>query len=378
MQKLILIIGAVIIVALVVVLVVVEKPNPQNSINNQSDNDSIISDLANEERLPVQPGSYVIDIDRSIVNWAGRKPLIDGYINSGTLNILSGEITGDGTMVTGSFVIDMTSLKVGLTAQKPNQETALEGHLKGSRWFDVDTYPIATFVIRDLVPDIGGEAPDEYVIVGELTLKGVTKEIEFPATIYQVATGEVVAVVETEINRTEWGINFGSGSFFANLADNVIDDMIALSFTLVAIADQTNDMQSSDVGQTQIPNELPPASGAATIPSALVDTAWVWQVTNGPVTPTFNGSPAGRFVVTFSQEGAMHSTTDCNSLGGSYTISDSSLQFGEMRSTLMYCEGSQEQTYASQLGQVESYKIEGSTLYLYLANDRGVMVFSAS
>ena len=39
-----------------------------------------------------------------------------------------------------------------------------------------------------------------------------------------------------QIDRTKWGITFGSGNFFSNLADNAIDDMISLELNLVAEA----------------------------------------------------------------------------------------------------------------------------------------------
>jgi polyisoprenoid-binding protein YceI len=73
-----------------------------------------------------------------------------------------------------------------------------------------------------------------YEIQGDLTLKGETHPVTFPAVIYLDAEGALVAEAATEIDRTLWGITAGSGSFFDNLADNAIDNMISLSFYLVA------------------------------------------------------------------------------------------------------------------------------------------------
>ncbi|MCA9361436.1 YceI family protein [Candidatus Kaiserbacteria bacterium] len=199
-------------------------------VNDNEDNDQ----MGEGERQVVMPGEYQVNTDSSLVNWSGKKPLIDGYVNSGTLEISEGSIlVGDGE-ASGSFVIDMNTLKVGLTAKKPNQETALEGHLKGEGWFNVETYPTASFVITSVEAHADSDTTFEYDIVGDLTMKGETHEVTFPATIYQTADKTVVAVASTTIDRTKWGITAGSGSFFDNLADNVIDDMIALSFKLVA------------------------------------------------------------------------------------------------------------------------------------------------
>lgn len=187
-----------------------------------------------EERQVVAPGTYTVNTANSVVNWAGKKPLIDGYTNSGTLMMSAGSITVGESEATGDFTIDMNTLKVGLTAKKPNQETKLEEHLKSDRWFDVAKNPTASYKITSVTKVADSDTTFNYTINGELTMKGVTNEVSFPATIYQTADGTVVANAATEIDRTKWGITSGSGSFFDNLADNVIDDMIALSFTIEA------------------------------------------------------------------------------------------------------------------------------------------------
>jgi len=191
--------------------------------------------VASEKWIPLESGEYVINPEQSVVNWAGKKPFLSGYVNSGTLTLTDGTLViGEDGAATGSFSIDMESLKVGLTATKPNQETSLEGHLKGERWFDVASHPTALFEIKSITPQADVESSFAYEITGDLTMKGVTESVVFPATIYQAENGEVVAEAATEIDRTKWGITAGSSSFFDNLADNAIDDMIALSFSLRA------------------------------------------------------------------------------------------------------------------------------------------------
>ncbi|HMO78187.1 MAG TPA: YceI family protein, partial [Candidatus Paceibacterota bacterium] len=199
---------------------------PESAVNSETE-------AMTGERFVITPGTYVVDIEASTVNWAGKKPLISGYVNSGTIDLTEGSVIVGEDTATGSFVIDMNTLKVGLTATKPNQETTLEGHLKSSRWFAVETYPTATFVINNFTP-VGGEDKFAYVISGDLTMKGKTNVVEFPAIIYQNAAGVLRAEASTEIDRTKWDLTAGSGSFFDNLADNVVDDMVALSFVLEA------------------------------------------------------------------------------------------------------------------------------------------------
>jgi len=213
--------------------------------NNQVDNKSP-SDIENKNNLiekdelasvtkqVVSPGSYSVDLSNSVVNWAGKKPLIDGYINSGVIGFSAGTITVTENDATGEFTIDMNTLSVGLTAKKPGQESTLEGHLKGEGWFNVAEFPTASFNITNVSVRTDSDSTFQYDVTGDLTMKGVTNEINFPAEIYETASGQVQVEATTTIDRTKWGLTAMSGSFFDNLADNVIDDSVQLSFSLVA------------------------------------------------------------------------------------------------------------------------------------------------
>ena len=132
------------------------------------------------------------------------------------------------------FVIDMNTLSVSGTPAKPGRESALEEHLKGERWFNISEYPTAMFAIRGIVPREESAEKNLYDVTGELTMKGKTGQLTFPAKIYMSEDGSLHAIADFEFDRTQWGITAGSGSFFDNLADNVIDDMVSLSFHLVA------------------------------------------------------------------------------------------------------------------------------------------------
>lgn len=191
-------------------------------------------EVAEGDREVVRDGTYRVVPEESEIRWAGQKPLIDGYVNSGSIAVESGTITVAGEEATGEFTIDMNTISVSETPTKPGQENTLEGHLKGERWFNVAEYPTATFTILEVTPRADSETSHMYDIRGELTMKGETGELSFPATIYSDADGRVHASAEFEFDRTEWGLTSGSGSFFDDLADNVIADEVAMSFHLVA------------------------------------------------------------------------------------------------------------------------------------------------
>ena len=77
--------------------------------------------------------------------------------------------------------------------------------------------------------------------------------------------------------------------------------------------------------------------------------------------------------MTFDTNNHMSSATDCNSLMGSYTAGTSTLTFGPLAMTMMFCEGSKEAVYAGLLSKVVLYTKSDTTLTL--THDTGVMVF---
>lgn len=190
--------------------------------------------VAPESAAAVTDGTYAVNAEASRVEWAGKKPLLEGYINTGSIAVTGGTVSVTGENVSAEFAIDMDTLSVSATPTKPGKESALEEHLKGERWFNVAAYPTASFAITNVVARADSATTFTYDVTGDLTLKGQTHPVTFPATIYLSEDGKLHAHGSLEIDRTVWGITTGSENFFDNLADNVIDDMVALSFVLIA------------------------------------------------------------------------------------------------------------------------------------------------
>jgi heat shock protein HslJ len=136
-------------------------------------------------------------------------------------------------------------------------------------------------------------------------------------------------------------------------------------------------MPPEGIPQVVPPNEIPSGTPPE-IPSgkkgvSVRGTNWVWQsIQNGNAKIEIKNPSI--FILTLDAEGRFTSTTDCNSVSGSYVLEGESLTFKDMASTLMYCEGSQENTYTEALGKVSMYRVEGNTLILSLTN-KGEMRF---
>lgn len=46
--------------------------------------------------------------------------------------------------------------------------------------------------------------------------------------------GNFTSKAVLQLDRTVWDVHYGSGSFFENLGNNVIDDMFTITFTIIA------------------------------------------------------------------------------------------------------------------------------------------------
>ncbi|MCR6642675.1 MAG: YceI family protein [Sporocytophaga sp.] len=169
---------------------------------------------------------YKVDAKQSKVVWLGKK--VTGE-HTGGINIADGKLISDGkTFTGGSFTIDMASMTCTDLADAGYNEKFV-GHLKSDDFFSTAKFPKSNFVITKIT----STGKDQYNVKGNLTIKGITNEIEFPATIQTVGK-QIKANAKIVINRTKYDIKYGSGSFFDNLGDKAINDDFELNVDLVA------------------------------------------------------------------------------------------------------------------------------------------------
>lgn len=166
-------------------------------------------------------GTYTVE-PSSVVEWVGKKPTGQ---HTGTIGLQSGSLTIDNGKVTGDFTIDMNSITV-TDITEADGKLDLEAHLKGTgkedgadHFFNVKTYPTGTFKLTSF---------DGANVTGDLTLKGKTKTISFPATLTITDNEVTLESKPFEINRVDFGVNYASKSVFGDLKDKFINDEIEL------------------------------------------------------------------------------------------------------------------------------------------------------
>jgi polyisoprenoid-binding protein YceI len=165
--------------------------------------------------------ALAVDTKASKIHWLAKK--VTGQ-HEGTINLASGSLIANGMKVTGGdFVIDMKSIVcTDLTDEGYNKKFI--GHITQGDFFEVEKYPTSTFKITKV---------DGTNLTGDLTMHGVTKSITFPAKISMVG-GKATATASIPVDRTDFGVKYGSKKFFESIGDKAIDDVFNLDVTLVA------------------------------------------------------------------------------------------------------------------------------------------------
>jgi polyisoprenoid-binding protein YceI len=179
--------------------------------------------------------AFNLDTTATMVNWVGSKP---AGKHTGTIKVKDGSVSvKSGNIVAGSFTLDMNSVNV--TDLKGKEKASLESHLKGMEkgkeddFFNTPKYPTGKFEVTK-VAGVTGDSTASHLIYGNLTLKNITKEVSFKANVKTDASSVSVMTKPFMINRTDFGIKYGSKTFFDNLKDKFIDDNFSVQLNLMA------------------------------------------------------------------------------------------------------------------------------------------------
>ena len=168
---------------------------------------------------------WSIDPSHSLVEFSVRHMMVSTV--KGRFTDVRGsiiDVAEDPTRSSVQVTIDPTSISTG--------DAARDGHLKSADFFDVEQFPTITFVSRRIEG-----TREEFTLVGELTMHGVTREISLPATFNGVGTnpyGKTVAGFsgETRLNRKDFGLNWNVGLEAGGV---LVSDQIKISIEIQAV-----------------------------------------------------------------------------------------------------------------------------------------------
>lgn len=179
---------------------------------------AVAEEAAEVKELTETAVQYAFSEDGSDIEFVGAKVTgkHDGEFKSfkGTIDLVDNDVTKSRISVT----VQMDSLVA--------DDDQLTGHLKSDDFFDVDNHPTSEFVSTAIVAK-AGEDGATHEITGNLTIRGVTKSITFPAKI-QVENDEIEAEAEFAINRKDFGI------VYPGMPDDLIKDQFLLKLDIEA------------------------------------------------------------------------------------------------------------------------------------------------
>lgn len=173
-------------------------------------------------------GTYMVEASESSLTWTGRKK-VGGSSHSAVIPVSEGQImVKDGLVDASEFTFAVSELAL---VEGDTGGDNFMGHVTGEDFLAVEEFPTASLMISEGMVSAAG---DTMLAKAELTIKGETNQIDIPFMVSADEDGHMMVTGTVEIDRTEWGIRFGSDRFFDNLGDAVIDDMVTVSFNVVA------------------------------------------------------------------------------------------------------------------------------------------------
>lgn len=190
----------------------------------------IYSPAQAQQKNDAQDVVYRLDIKKSKLLWQALKNSHKGFIlfNSGTLSNFT-----NGKPTQGAFSINMNSMRsTDKTSVVKRKE--VDDELRSEAFFAVSKYPAASMVVNNIVLQPNGT---NYKVYGELTIKDITRPIEFTAAM-RLNGAALTATANLNINRSDWNINHQpkpTWNMFNRMKDKLVDDDIPISLELVFI-----------------------------------------------------------------------------------------------------------------------------------------------
>ena len=170
--------------------------------------------------------TYNVDPAATKITYVGKK--LTGE-HTGNLSVKSGNLVVTKDVLSGGeVVVDMNSMtNTDLTDKDYNAKYI--GHMKSPDFFNTEKYPESKLVIKSSKKtDKGLE------VKGDLTMIGQTQPVTFTVTDWKKTDSMVSGKSNLVLNRTQWGLKYGSASFFKSIGDKAINDEFTLAVDLSA------------------------------------------------------------------------------------------------------------------------------------------------
>ncbi len=180
--------------------------------------------------LKVKDGQQALDLTESRVVWVGRN-LINRHW--GQVALKSGHVAfQNGAAASGEVILDLHRILCSDLAGSELHDVLIH-HLESDDFFDVERFPEARFAFTRV--EVCADPPGcrNLRLHGELTLRGQTHPLTVEATAGFTPEGKAALQATFTIDRTLWGVDYGSGKLFRRLAGHLVNDEIELQVRMI-------------------------------------------------------------------------------------------------------------------------------------------------
>ncbi len=171
----------------------------------------------------VAADTYNVDTNHSTVGFSVSHLVINKV--HGKFNEFSGTVVVDNNAITeAKGTIQAKSVDTGIARR--------DAHLRTPDFFDAQKYPTITFVSKR-----AEKQGDETVLIGDFTMRGVTKEIALPVKLSGPITDpwggtRIGLEAKTKVSRKDYGISYNQSS---KTGTAVVGDEIEIEINAEAV-----------------------------------------------------------------------------------------------------------------------------------------------
>jgi polyisoprenoid-binding protein YceI len=171
-------------------------------------------------------GTYTFDVAHSRIGFVARHAMVTKV--RGSFNQFEGSATIDGDDPSKSTVT-LTIQAASIDTRQPQRDE----HVRSNDFLDIPNHPEITFTSTSIT-HTGG---NDFEVAGNLTLRGVTRQISFPLEFQGAAKDpmgnqRIGFEGSTEISRKDYGITFNAPLETGGV---LISDKVTLEFEISAI-----------------------------------------------------------------------------------------------------------------------------------------------
>ncbi len=175
----------------------------------------------------VKSETFKLNPETTTVEWVGSK--VTGE-HRGIVKVKEGsklEIKGE-EITKGTITVDLNSMTV-TDITDPEYIQKFLGHMKSADFFNTEKFPEAKLEITK-----SKKSTDGLQVEGKMTILGKTQPIKFTATPVKKSSDSLNSEAVIKLDRTKFGLKYGSGQFFKDLGDKMIHDEFTLNIKIEA------------------------------------------------------------------------------------------------------------------------------------------------